>query len=118
MTQAGKDLDLVGLDLLPGAAPVPLLAPPQVRVDRGLVERQAGRQAADDGDQRGAVRLAGGDELERHGCKPMAARITSTGAGTPVQSSNDAAPWATSTSRPFTTFAPPSRATLAVAVSG
>ena len=29
--------------------------------------------------------------------------MTSTGAGTPVQSSNDAAPWATSTSSPSTT---------------
>ena len=40
---------------------------------------------------------------ERHAGKSTAARITSTGAGTPVQSSNDAAPCATSTSRPPTT---------------
>ena len=39
------------------------------------------------------MRLAGGRERERHGAERTAARMTSTGAGTPVQSSNDAAPW-------------------------
>ena len=43
--------------------------------------------------------------------------MTSTGAGTPVQSSNDAAPCATSTSRPSTTVAPGGRAAAACAVS-
>jgi hypothetical protein len=38
------------------------------------------------------VRLPSGRELERHEDKPTARRITSTGAGTPVQSSNEAAP--------------------------
>ena len=106
VAEAGVDLDLVGLDLLARAAAVALLAAAEVGVDRGLVERQARRQAADDRDQRRPVRLAGGDELETHAAKPTAARITSTGAGIPVQSSNDAAPWATSTSRPVITVAP------------
>src|SRR3954468_9464026 len=47
-----------------------------------------------------------------------AARITSTGAGTPVHTSNDAAPCATRTSRPSTTRAPRSWAARAVAVAG
>jgi N-methylhydantoinase B len=50
--------------------------------------------------------------------RPTAARITSTGAGTPVQSSNAAAPWATRTSSPVITAAPASRAARPVAVSG
>src|SRR6478609_5599285 len=118
VAKARVDLDPVGLDLLAGTAPVPLLAPAEVLVDRRPVEHEPGRQPADDRDQRGAVRLAGGDELERHRAKPTAARITSTGAATPVQSSNEATPCATSTSRPPTTVAPASRAVLAVAVSG
>jgi hypothetical protein len=36
--------------------------------------------------------LPGSRELERHEAKPTTRRITSTGAGTPVQSSNEAAP--------------------------
>src|SRR4029079_3275112 len=118
VAKARVDLDPVGLDLLAGTAPVPLLAPPEVFVDRRPVEHEPCRQPADDRDQRGAVRLAGRDELERHRAKPTAARITSTGAGTPVQSSNEATPCARSTSRPPTTAAPASRAAPAVAVSG
>jgi hypothetical protein len=38
------------------------------------------------------VRLACRAQRERHGTKPKALRITSTGAGRPVQSENDAAP--------------------------
>jgi hypothetical protein len=38
------------------------------------------------------VRLAGGSDLEAHAAKPSAARMTSTGASTPVHSSNDRAP--------------------------
>jgi hypothetical protein len=49
---------------------------------------------------------------------PIAPRMTSTGAGSPVHSSNAAAPWATSTSRPLTTVAPARRAAAAVDVSG
>ena len=58
--QAGEHLDLVRLDLLARAAAVALLAPPQVGVDRVPVEDEPGRQAADDRDERRAVRLAGG----------------------------------------------------------
>ena len=49
----------------------------------------------DDRDERRPVRLAGGGQLERHAGKPSAAaHRRHTGAGTPVQSSNDAAPCA------------------------
>src|SRR5581483_1331733 len=118
VAEPGEHLDLVGLDLLARAAPVALLAAAKILVDRGPVEHQPGRKAADDRDQRGPVRLPGGDERKGHGAKPTAARITSTGAGIPVHSSNDAAPCATSTSRPSTTVAPAARAARAVAVSG
>ena len=161
--EPGVDDDLVRLDLLPRAAPVPLLAPAEVGVDRSLVEHEPGREAADDRDQGRPVRLAGGDELEvivplrrrqsrrlrsllssvkptlipapapakppppliaelrqayAHSVKPTAARMTSTGAATPVHSSNAAAPWATRTSSPVITRAPASRAARPVAVSG
>ena len=102
----GEHLDLVGLDLLARRAAVALLAPPQVGVDRVLVEHEPGRQAGHDRDERGPVRLAGCGELQGHAGKPSALRITGTGAGTPVQSSNDAAPCATSTSSPSSTRAP------------
>ena len=118
VAEARVHLDLVGLDLLARAAAVALLAAAEIRVDRRLVEDEARRQPADDRDQRRAVRLACSDQFQTHGSKPTAARMTSTGAGIPVQSSNDAAPWATSTSRPVITRAPASRAARPVAVSG
>ena len=118
MAQPGEHLDGVLLDLLPRAAAVPLLAAPQVGVDRLPLEDETRRQPGHDRDERGAVRLAGGDERERHGAERTAFRITSSGAETPVQSSNDAAPCRTSTSRPSITVAPASRAARAVAVSG
>ena len=98
--QSGEHLDGVLLDLLPRAAPVPLLAPSQVGVDRVPVEDETGRQPGHDRDERRAVRLTGRDDGEGHGAERTAFRITSTGADTPVQSSNDAAPCATRTSRP------------------
>ena len=58
--QAGEHLDLVGLELLPRAPAVPLLAPAQVGVDRLLLEPQPGGQPGEDGDERGAVRFACG----------------------------------------------------------
>ena len=64
--QAGEHLDLVRLERLPRAATVPLLAPPQVGVDGFPIDRQAGRQASDDRDQSGAVRLARADEAQSH----------------------------------------------------
>ena len=82
------------LDLLPRAAAVALLAAPQVGVDRVAVEDEPGRQPGDDRDERRPVRLAGGRRATSvTAAERTAFRITSTGAGTPVQSSNDAAPW-------------------------
>ena len=49
------------------------------RVDRVLVELEAGRQALDDAREAGAVRLAGGDETERH----EAVQVTCASARTP-----------------------------------
>ena len=96
VAQPGEHLDLVALDPLARAAAVALLAAVEVGVDRLSVEHEPGREAGQDRNERGPVRLAGGRELERHAPKPTALRITSTGAGTPVQRSNEAAPWATS----------------------
>ena len=98
VAQAGEHLDRVLLELLPRAAAVALLAAREVGVDRLAVEHEARRQPADDRHERGPVRLAGRAQRERHGSKPTALRIASTGAGRPVQSSNDAAPWRTSAS--------------------
>ena len=103
----GEHLDRVRLDLLARAAAVALLPAPQVGVDRGAVEHEPGGQAGHDRDERRPVRLArGGRAPSVTGASLLRARITSTGAGTPVQRSNDAAPCATSTSRPSTTVAP------------
>ena len=59
MTDAGEDLDGVGLDLHPSAAAVALLAPPKLVVDRGDVDIETGGNALDDGDEGFAVRFAG-----------------------------------------------------------
>src|SRR4029077_2473756 len=69
MAQAGKHLDRVLLDLLPRAAPVSLLAPMQIRVDRPLLEDETCRQSAHDRDERRTVRLTCRRELERHAVK-------------------------------------------------
>src|SRR4029078_7063770 len=90
----------------------------QVGVDRLPVDDEAGGKARQDPDASRAVRLSAGRELEGQEDKPTARRMTSTGAETPVQSSNDAAPCATSTSSPLTTREPDSAAAAAVAVSG
>ena len=118
MPKAGEDVDLVRLELLAGAAAVTLPATLEVVGDRGGVQPEPGREAGQDRNEGGAVRFARGGELEGHSVKPSAARITPTGAGTPVQSSNAATPWASSTSSPLTTLAPAARAATAVAVSG
>ena len=60
------DLRAVALDLHPPAAAVAELAARHVAVDRLAVELEARGQALDDAGQAGAVRLAGGDELQRH----------------------------------------------------
>jgi hypothetical protein len=64
--KAREHLDLVRLDPLARAPPIALLAPAQIRVDRALVQRQPRGQAAEDRDERRAVRLAGRGERERH----------------------------------------------------
>src|SRR5439155_23432689 len=61
---AREDADLVALDLHAPAAPVAALAPRQVRVDLALGERQAGRDAVDDGDQGLTVGFALGEVPE------------------------------------------------------
>src|SRR6185437_14632017 len=114
--QPGEHLDGVLLELLPRAAAVALLPTREVGVDRVTVEDEAGRQPADDRHERGPVRLAGGRERQRHASKPRALRIAPTGAGRPVQSSNEAAPWRTSASRPSTTSHPAARAAATSAV--
>ena len=114
----GEHLDLVRLDLLARRAAVALLASAQVGVDRLLVEDEPGGQPREDRDERGSVRLACRGQLEIHSGKPRARRMTATGAGTPVQSSNEAAPCATSTSSPSRTCAPAASAASAVAERG
>lgn len=89
--EAGEHLDGVLLELLAGTAAVALLATAKVGVDRAAVEDETGGQASENRDQSGTVRLAGGCQRQ-HQAERTAARITSTGAGTPVQSSNEAAP--------------------------
>src|SRR5205807_3960431 len=100
----------------PRASAVAPLAAAEVGVDRLAVEHEPRGQARHDRDERGPVRLAGGDEL--HHEERTAARMTSTGASTPVHASNDAAPCATRTSRPSITRAPAASAACAVAVRG
>ncbi len=51
----GEELGAVGLDLHATAAAVALLAPGQLGVDPGEIERQAGREALGDGGQRRPV---------------------------------------------------------------
>ena len=93
VAQAGEHFHLVGLDLLAGAATVALLAAAQVGVDRLALEHEARRQPGEHGRERRPVRLACGDEAEvAHAAERTARRMTSTGAGMPVQSSNAAAP--------------------------
>ena len=68
------------------------------------------------------MRLSCGGEAKRHGPRdygPLrtASRMTATGAGTPVQSSKDFAPWRTSASSPSITSQPAARAAATSAVS-
>jgi hypothetical protein len=66
MPQAGEHLHRVRFDALPRAAPVALLPPPQLGVDRVALEHETGGQAGHDRDERRAVRLARGDQAQRH----------------------------------------------------
>src|SRR5919106_54796 len=70
--QAREHLDLVRLDLLARAAPVPLLAAAEIRLDRVALEHEPGREPGDDRDERRPVRLARRDEREGHTVKPTA----------------------------------------------
>ena len=58
--EPGEHLDLVLLELLARAPPVAFAPAAQVGVDRGSVEREAGREPGDDRDERRPVRLTGG----------------------------------------------------------
>ncbi len=118
MAKAREHLHLVVLHRLPRAPPVACAPAAEVVVDLLALEREAGGKASHDRHEGWSMRLAGRDEGQGHSGNPSAARIVSTGAGRPTQSSNDAAPCATSTSSPFTTCAPALRAAVAVAVSG
>jgi len=60
LADAGEEGRGVGLDVLPPAAPVPALAPRELGVDGCQIDGHAGGEAADDREQGGAVRLAGG----------------------------------------------------------
>ncbi len=118
VAKTGEHLDFVLFDPLARAAAVALLAAVEVAVDRVLVEHETGGQARDDRDQSGPVRLPRRDELHGHPAERTAARITSIGAGTPVQRSKEAAPCRTSASSPsITTSHPAARAARTSAVS-
>ena len=79
MAHAGGDLGAVALDLHPPAAAVAELAARHVAVELVLGELEARGQALDDARQAGAVRLAGGDETERHdGAESMGERTSAT----------------------------------------
>ena len=100
VAHAGADLDRVGLDLHPPAAPVAELAPRHVAVERLAVELEPGRHALDDRDQARAVRLACGGEAEarahrgRHRLSAGRRRASSSrGASRPVQIPSESAPW-------------------------
>src|SRR5947208_8534965 len=116
MAQTRKHLDLVLFQLLARTAAVALLPAAQVGVDGAAVEDETRRQAGENRDQGRTVRLARGCQRQ-HQSERTAARITSTGGGTPVQSSNEAAPWRTSASRPSMTSQPASRAAATSAVA-
>ena len=116
--QSREHFDPILLELLPRAAAIALLTSPEIAVDRVSVEHEAGGQAAHDRDERWPVRLTGRSKLERHTGKPTAARIASMGAGTPVQSSNEAAPCATRPPTRRSPSHPPDARPAAVAVSG
>src|SRR5688572_14958348 len=81
--QAGEHLHPVLLELLARASAVALLPSCEVGVDRAAVEHEPGREAGQDSHQGRTVRLTCGSKPERHGSKPTARRITSTGADTP-----------------------------------
>ena len=80
VTQAGEHLDLVLFQLLPRTSPVALTPAGEVAVDRLAVELEAGRQSGENGNESRPVRLAAGDELERHERLPRNASMRSSAA--------------------------------------
>ena len=118
VAETRQHLDHVLLQLLARAAPVALLPARKVGVDRSAVEHQPGGKAGQDRHQRRPVRLTRGHESQRHGSKPRALRITPTGASTPVQSRNEAAPCRTSASSPSTTSREPTSRAAATSAVG
>jgi hypothetical protein len=72
VAEPSEHLDAVLLQLLARAAPVALLAPREIRVDPIPLEDEARRQAGENRNERRAVRLPGGRELEGHDDKPTA----------------------------------------------
>ena len=66
VAKPGDHLDLVRFQALARAAAVALAPASQVAVDGDAVELKAGGKTAEDGNERRAVRLAGGHEGERH----------------------------------------------------
>src|SRR5262249_31260532 len=83
--ETGEHVDFVLLELLARTAPVALLPAAQVGVDGAAIEHEARGQPGDDREQGGPVRLARSCQRQ-HQPERTAARITSTGAGTSVQS--------------------------------
>src|SRR3984893_201236 len=65
LTDAGKDMSGVSLDLHAAAAAIALLAAPQFAVDERLIDFQSGGQAGKEGDQSLAVRFSG-SEITQH----------------------------------------------------
>ena len=69
MPDAGADVDGVGFDALATAAAVAALAALEFDVDRFDVDRDAGGEAVDEGDQCFAVGFAGGEVATCEGAR-------------------------------------------------
>ena len=81
MADAGGHLGPVLLDLHAPAAAMAELAPGQVPVDVLRAQLEPGRQALHEGGQARSVRLAGGDEAQRHPVHTLLAESRSSLAG-------------------------------------
>ena len=83
---AGQDLRAIRLDGHPPAAAVAGLAPAKLSGDRVEVEREARRHPFENGDERLAVRLAGGEETQHQSRFILSNSVETTlgGAGTIV----------------------------------
>ena len=102
---AGDDVRGVLLDLLATAPTMATLPASQIQNQIFFAKRQARRNAVEDDGQPLAMRLARREEAQRHTATAPtaafnAARMTSSGAGWPVQTWKDAAPWWRSMARP------------------